>query len=111
MSEFAVIGVHTFDEKVMFTRLMTEEYSNCNGLPDFVAFAIEWNLKANGETMFYKHQSTLKSGITTKKSKNRHERHTLSTTPSLSRFREEWSQVASKQKQRKQMLWIHRSQE
>jgi len=54
---FAVIGVHTIDEKKLFSRLMREDPSfNWNKQePDWKAAVQVWNIKyADGKTIFYK---------------------------------------------------------
>jgi hypothetical protein len=54
---FAVIGVHTIDEKKLFSRLMREDpsFNRNKQEPDWKAGVQVWNIKyADGKTIFYK---------------------------------------------------------
>jgi hypothetical protein len=54
---FAVIGVHTIDEKKLFSCLMREDpsFNRNKQEPDWKAGVQVWNIKyADGKTIFYK---------------------------------------------------------
>lgn len=52
-TKYAVISVHTTDEKVLFKKLMQEDTSN-GAKPNWKLAAKRWNQNANGKTIFYK---------------------------------------------------------
>lgn len=59
---FAVIGVHTTDEKKLFSRLMRKDpsFNRNKQEPDWKAAVQVWNIKyADGKIIFYKVRVTL----------------------------------------------------
>jgi hypothetical protein len=55
-TKFAVISVHSTQEKVLFKKLMQEDpnFTGTNSSPDWKKAVIIWNRKANGKDIFYK---------------------------------------------------------
>jgi len=54
-TRFAVLGVHTSDEKALFSRFMlTEPVFMKEGGPDWPTAVRKWNEASNGRNIFYK---------------------------------------------------------
>jgi hypothetical protein len=54
-TRFAVLGVHTSDEKTLFSRFMlTEPVFMKEGGPDWPTAVRKWNEASNGRNIFYK---------------------------------------------------------
>ncbi|KAF8169717.1 hypothetical protein K438DRAFT_1774100 [Mycena galopus ATCC 62051] len=62
-TKYAGIAIHSVEEKMQFTQMMQEfpGFNVPNSPPNFKDGARTWNSKANGETIFYKLESHLKS--------------------------------------------------
>lgn len=52
-TKFAVIAVHTLEEKFLFLRLHNECFASVT-TPNFEHFALKWNMYADGDRVFYK---------------------------------------------------------
>src|SRR5262245_1163908 len=61
-TKFAVISVHSTEEKVLFKKLMQEDFNftATNSPPDWKKAVIVWNRKADGKEIFYKVRLTTK---------------------------------------------------
>jgi hypothetical protein len=55
-TKFAVVSVHSTQEKVLFKKLMQENpnFTGTNSSPDWKKAVIIWNRKADGKGIFYK---------------------------------------------------------
>jgi len=61
-TKFAVVSVHSTQEKVLFKKLMQEDpnFTSTNSSPDWKKAVTIWNRKADGKDIFYKVSSLLK---------------------------------------------------
>jgi hypothetical protein len=53
-TKYAVILVHTMEEKVLFNTLMQDHLGNLGSTRDWKKGVLLWNQSANGKTIFYK---------------------------------------------------------
>ena len=55
-TKFAVVSVHSTQEKVLFKKFMQEDpsFTGTNSSPDWKKAVIVWNRKADGKEIFYK---------------------------------------------------------
>jgi len=53
-TKYAVITVHSVEEKIHFTNMMQTFVPFQQSQPDWTQGALQWNKDANGETIFYK---------------------------------------------------------
>lgn len=66
-TKYAVMSVHTMEEKVLFKALMQDHLGNSGTTPDWKRGVLLWNQSANGKDIFYKvcHTAGYKQSQTT----------------------------------------------
>jgi len=57
-TKYAVMSVHTTEEKVLFKALMQDHLGNSGATPDWKRGVLLWNQSANGKNIFYKVRHT-----------------------------------------------------
>jgi hypothetical protein len=67
-TKYAVISVHTTEEKVLFKTLMQDHLGNSGSTPDWKKGVLLWNQSANGKTIFYKVRCSIITDINCSKS-------------------------------------------